>query len=94
MHVLTLTVDLHLPEARSLKMKRSVVKGIVEGARRRFSVAAAEVEHQEQWQRAGLGFAVVASTAHHATDVIDEVDRFVWSHPEVEVLHTERRWLE
>jgi uncharacterized protein len=93
-HVLTLTVDLHLPEARSLKMKRSVVKGIVEGARSRFSVAAAEVDHQEQWQRAELGFAVVASTAHHATDVIDEVDRFVWSHPEVEVLNTERRWLE
>ena len=72
MHVLTLTVDLHLNEARSLKMKRSVVKSIVEGARRRF----------------------VANSQHHATDVIDEVERFVWSHPEVEVLNTERRWLE
>ena len=94
MHVLTLTVDLHLNEARSLKMKRSVVKSIVEGARRRFAVAAAEVEHQDQWQRAGLGFAVVANSQHHATDVIDEVERFVWSHPEIEVLSTERRWLE
>lgn len=94
MHVLTLSVDLHLPEARSLKMKRSVVKGIVEGARRRFGVAGAEVDHQDQWQRAGLGFAVVASSQHHATDVIDEVERFVWSHPEVQVLKTERRWLE
>jgi hypothetical protein len=26
--------------------------------------------------------------------VMDEVDRFVWSHPEVQVLATERRWLE
>jgi len=93
-HVLTLTADLHLPQARSLKMKRTVVKGIVEGARRRFGVAAAEVDHQDQWQRAELGFAAVASTAHHATDLIDEVERFVWSHPEVEVLNTERRWLE
>jgi uncharacterized protein YlxP (DUF503 family) len=93
-HVLTLSVDLHLPESRSLKMKRSVVKSIVEGSRRRFGVAAAEVEHQDQWQRAGLGFATVANTHHHATDVIDEVERFVWSHPEVQVLKTERRWLE
>ena len=29
MHVLTLTVDLHLNDAQSLKMKRSVVKSIV-----------------------------------------------------------------
>ena len=94
MHVLTLTVDLHLNEARSLKMKRSVVKSIVEGARHRFAVAAAEVDHHDQWQRAELGFAVVSGTAHHASDVIDEVERFVWSRPEVEVLNTERRWLE
>jgi len=25
--------------------------------------------------------------------VIDEVDRFVWSHPEVEVVSMERTWL-
>ena len=71
-----------------------MLRPILEGARRRYAVAAAEVDHQDQWQRAGLGFAVVANSQHHATDVIDEVERFVWSHPEVEVLNTERRWLE
>lgn len=94
MHVLALEVDLHLPSARSLKAKRSIVKSIVEGAHRRFGVAAAEVGHQEQWQRAVLGFAAVSSTERHTTEVIDEVDRFVWSHPEVQVLSSERRWLE
>jgi uncharacterized protein YlxP (DUF503 family) len=94
MFVLALEVDLHLPETRSLKDKRSIVKALVEGSKRRFGVAAAEVDHQQQWQRAVLGFAAVASTERHATDVIDEVDRFVWSHPDVQVLATERRWLE
>jgi uncharacterized protein YlxP (DUF503 family) len=94
MFVLALEVDLHLPETRSLKDKRSIVKTLVEGSKRRFGVAAAEVDHQRQWQRTVLGFAVVASTERHATDVIDEVDRFVWSHPDVQVLATERRWLE
>lgn len=94
MFVLALSVDLHINEARSLKAKRSVIKPIVEGARRRFNVAAAEVAYQDQWQRAELGFAVVASTERHACDIVDELERFVWSHPDIQVLSTERRWLE
>lgn len=94
MFVLALEVDLRLPESTSLKDKRSTVSSIVQGSHRRYGVAAAEVGFQEQRQRAQLGFAAVASTAGHASDVIDSVDRFVWSHPEIEVLSTERRWLE
>jgi len=92
--VLSLSIDLHLPEVRSLKAKRSIVRPLVEGARRRFGVAAAEVDFQDQWQRTVLGFAVVSGREGHAVEVIDEVERFVWSHPEVQVLSSERRWLE
>jgi uncharacterized protein YlxP (DUF503 family) len=94
MFVLVLDVELHLPAAGSLKAKRSVVKHLVESARSRYRVAAAEVGHQELWQRARLGFAVVSSRADHAEDVIDEVERYVWSHPEIEVLSMDRRWLD
>ena len=94
MFVLSLSIDLHLPEVRSLKAKRSIVRPLVEGARRRFGVAAAEVDFQDQWQRTVLGFAVVSGREGHAVEVIDEVERFVWSHPEVQVLSSERRWLE
>ncbi len=94
MFVLVLEMDLHIVESRSLKAKRQVVKSIVESARRRFAVAAAEVDHQDTWQRAGLGFAVVSGQARHAQEVMDEVERHVWSYPEVQVLRTERRWLE
>ena len=94
MFVLALEVDLHVPAAHSLKAKRAVVKPLVDGARHRFGVAAAEVEHHELWQRAGLGYAVVSADQAHASDVMDEVERFVWSHPEVEVVSMERRWLE
>lgn len=94
MYVLALEIDLHLPDAMSLKAKRAVVKSLVEGARRRYGVSAAEVGFQERWQRTRLGFAVVASSEYHAREVLDQVDRFVWSFPEVQVLATERRWLE
>ena len=94
MFVLVFEVELHIPDAGSLKAKRAVVKSIVEGARHRFGVAAAEVGEQDVWQRARLGFAVVSGTEHHARRMVDAVDRFVWSRPDIEILSTERRWLE
>jgi uncharacterized protein YlxP (DUF503 family) len=93
-HVAALSVDLHLPEAHSLKEKRAIIRPILDGCRHRFQVAAAEVAYQDRWQRAGLGFGVVASTPAHAADVLDRVERFIWSFPEAEVVGTERHWLE
>ena len=57
-------------------------------------MAAAEVAHQDLWQRAGLGMAAVAATAGHVDDVLDQVERFIWSNPDVEVLGAERSWLD
>jgi uncharacterized protein len=94
MFVLALEVDLQIRESRSLKAKRSVIRSIVEGARSRFAVAAAEVDHHDLWGRSALGFAAVGSTADHVVQVIDEVERFIWSHPEVDVTNTERTWAE
>jgi uncharacterized protein len=93
-HVLTMRVDLHLGESRSLKSKRAVLKPITEGARRRFGVAVAEVGYEDTWQRTSLGFAVVSNSPHHATEVIDQVERFIWSIPGIQVLNAERHWLE
>jgi hypothetical protein len=92
-HVAALSVDLHLPNAHSLKEKRAIIKPILEGCHRRYRVAAAEVEYQERWQRAGLAVAAVSATSGHVTEVLDQVERFVWSFPEVEVLGCARWWL-
>jgi hypothetical protein len=94
MFVLAYDVELHIDASQSLKDKRQVIKSILDGARRRYGVSASEVGFQDQWQRAQLGFAVVASSEGQATEIMDKVDRFVWSHPEIDVLATERRWLE
>jgi uncharacterized protein len=86
--------DLHLPACHSLKEKRAVVKPILDGSRHRYQVAAAEVGHQDKWQRASLGMAAVGGTVGHVTEVLDAVERFVWSFPEVEVVDAERTWPE
>jgi uncharacterized protein YlxP (DUF503 family) len=93
MHVACCALDLHLPAVHSLKEKRAVLRPILEGARRRYAVAAAEVDHQDRWQRAMLGVAAVSGSAAHAQEVLDAVERFVWSFPEVEVIASQRDWL-
>ena len=90
MHVAALELDLHIPHSHSLKEKRAVLKSILNGARNRFEVAAAEVGHQDKWQRAVLGFAFVSGSAGHAEEVMDKVERFVNSFPEVEVIEASR----
>jgi uncharacterized protein YlxP (DUF503 family) len=94
MHVASIRFDLHFPAAHSLKEKRAILKPILEGARRRFAVAAAEVGDQDLWQRASIGIATVSSSARLAEEVLDSVERFVWSFPEAEVLAAHRRWLD
>lgn len=94
MHVLAVEVDLRLPQAQSLKDKRQVVRHLLEGCRSRFGVSSSEVAVQDKYQRARLGFAVVASSPKIADEVITSVEDYIWSHPEIEVISTDRTWLE
>jgi uncharacterized protein YlxP (DUF503 family) len=70
-------VVLALPYNDSLKGKRAVVKSLVERARVRFHVAAAEVGDLDAHKRATLGFAVVSNDARHAQSVLDKLVSFV-----------------
>jgi len=94
LYVLALAVDVRIPEAHSLKEKRSVVRTILDGARRRFGASTAETGHLDVHQRSELGFAVVTGSVSHATELVDAVERFVWSFPEVEVVAADRHWME
>lgn len=79
-------MELHLPNCHSLKEKRGVIKPVLHGAHHRFGVAAAEVSFQDKWQRAGLGFASVSASSRHADEVLEHVERFVLSFPEVDLI--------
>jgi uncharacterized protein len=69
--------DLILPENHSLKGKRSVVKSICAQVRRKFNVSIAEVEAQDSWQLAVLGFSVVSSDGRHVDRMMSSVVDFV-----------------
>jgi hypothetical protein len=94
MQVGAMRIELHIEAAGSLKEKRAVIRHLVETARRRYGVSASEVAYHDLWQRSELGFAVVAPSVGHAEELLDRVERFVWSHPEVSVVASSRHWLE
>jgi uncharacterized protein len=85
-------LELHIPTSRSLKEKRAVLRPIVEGIRHRFQISVAEVDYQDKWQRAVIGMAVVSDSYSHAVDVVDNVERWVWSKPDIEVCAFEVTW--
>jgi hypothetical protein len=81
--------DIRIPGVASLKEKRHVVKGLTQGIRQRFNVAVAEVDHQDQWQRARLGVSAVSAEAFQLRKVMHEVERYVSRNPTVEIIdHT------
>ncbi len=93
-HCAAVCFDLHIPESRSLKVKRAAIRPIVDGLRHRFHVSVAEVDHQDQWQRAAIGVAVVASSDGHLREVLDSVERFVDTAANVEILDVHTDWFE
>ena len=90
----SLRLELHVPASGSLKAKRAELRPIVDGVRHRFGVSVAEVDHQDTWQRAAVGVTVVGEKVGPVERVLDEVERFVWSRPGVEVIDAHRAWLE
>jgi uncharacterized protein len=89
-----MTMEVRLPASQSLKDKRAVVRSVLDGARRRFAVAAAETHRQDDRQRGGLAFVAVAGEVGQVVAVLDRVERFVWSFPELEVVDACRHWVE
>jgi uncharacterized protein YlxP (DUF503 family) len=65
-----LRAELALDGPQSLKDKRRIVKSLLDRAQRHYRVAAAEVDQQDSWRRAVLGFACVSARGDHAQQIL------------------------
>ena len=78
-----LTLELHIPDAQSLKDKRQVLRSLKDKLRREFNVAVAEMEHHEAWQRSVIGIVTLSNEEKHVQEVLqkvlDEADRILGS---------------
>ena len=78
-----LTLELHIPDAQSLKDKRQVLRSLKDRLRREFNVAVAELEHHETWQRSVVGIVTLSNEEKHVKEVLqkvlDEADQILGS---------------
>ncbi|HEY4348602.1 MAG TPA: DUF503 domain-containing protein [Gaiellaceae bacterium] len=75
--VAILSVELHFPEAGSLKGKRKHVLSAKAQLQNRFGASVAEVDHHELWQRSGLTAAFVAREAHEAKLLAERAEQWL-----------------
>jgi uncharacterized protein YlxP (DUF503 family) len=87
-----LTVELHFPEAGSLKGKRRFVKSAKAQLQNRLGAAVAEVDHHELWQRSRLTVACVAREHREAEQLLEEAVRYL-NGQEYELVRVERKVL-
>lgn len=74
-----------IPEAASLKQKRSVLKRMIDRVKNAYNVSIAEVDHQDLWQRTTIALVATASSKDAADREVRRAIRFLESNPEWEM---------
>jgi len=84
-------INISIPDARSLKEKRAVVRSLKDRARQKMNVSVAEVGKHDVWKCAELAFATVSSDTQRVHQQLSAITSFVRSDPRLVLLdvHTE-----
>jgi uncharacterized protein YlxP (DUF503 family) len=75
--VAVLVIELHFPDAGSLKGKRKELSSIKAQLHGRLGVTVAETGYQDLWQRATLTAAITGGSLSRLNSAVDEVERWV-----------------
>ena len=81
-----LQASLSIPEARSLKDKRSVLRSLKDRIHNRFNVSVAEIDGQDLWRRSALGVAVAGTDGRHLQSVLSSVVKFIEGSPGASII--------
>jgi uncharacterized protein YlxP (DUF503 family) len=84
-----LSVELHFPEAGSLKGKRKYVKSAKAQLQNRFGASVAEVDYHDLWQRSRLTLSCVAREHREVEALLADAERYLHGQ-EYEVVRAER----
>lgn len=83
-----LSIELHLPEADSLKSKRIILRSLRDRIKNKFNVSIAEVDGNDIWQRSVLGVACVGNETNIINNVLNKVRDIILNTPSVELLNS------
>ena len=83
------TVELHFPEAQSLKCKRKILVSLKTKLQNRFNIFIAEIDESHLWQKAILGIASVANETARVNQTLDHVLNDIRANPSLELLRSQ-----
>jgi uncharacterized protein YlxP (DUF503 family) len=93
-HILLLVIDCHIPQARSLKQKRSAVKSLIDRLRARLNASVAEAGYLNEWQRAVIAVSLVSNNKRYLQKQIELVQQLVVaSSGSITISGIEQHWL-
>ncbi|MGH2870188.1 MAG: DUF503 domain-containing protein [Solirubrobacteraceae bacterium] len=75
--VAVFVIELHFPDAESLKSKRKELSSIKAQLNGRLGAAVSETGHQDLWQRATLTAALTGGSLHRLGGAADQLERWV-----------------
>jgi uncharacterized protein len=75
--VAVLVIDLHFPDAGSLKAKRKDLSSVKAQLHGRLGVAVSEVGHQDTWQRSTLAAAITGGSLRVLEAHADRIERWL-----------------
>lgn len=84
----TLQVKLFIPESNSLKRKRYILKGIFDSIKSRYNVSCAELDHNDLWQSAVFGIAIIGNSRKKLNSVLDRILNCINADGRVQVVDT------
>jgi uncharacterized protein len=73
--IASLTLELHIEAARSLKDKRQVVRSLKDRLRASFNVSVAEIDPSPVWNRATIGVVAVSDSRDYLDGLMKNVER-------------------
>ena len=79
-------INIHIPESRSMKAKRSVIKSLKEKIKNQFPVSIAEISNNDLWQRADLAAAQINSSSVVISRTFEKLIEFIESNHAVSLI--------
>ena len=69
--------ELHLPQSRSLKQKRRVIKSLIDRIFGRYRVSITESDFHDLHQRAEIAIALIARNQPEAERILDKIEQLI-----------------
>jgi uncharacterized protein YlxP (DUF503 family) len=88
-----LTIELMIPWARSLKDKRSAVRGLKDRLRARFNASVAEVAYQDKWQRAIIAVCIIGSDKRQLESNMSKIRQLCEEAQDIQIADMHQQWL-